>query len=108
MPNVAESDWGGVILMIYGTARVPRGPRSALSVWLMRSAEIDFRLVDVTAETCLRAEAVRRSGMELFPQIYVDGEFVGNGEVIAELRRSGFFDIIARRPFDRFHGLDGD
>ena len=91
-------DWDGVTLMVHGTSRAPKGPRSALALWLMASAGVEYRLIDVSAEADARAEAVERSGMDLFPQIYVDGEFIGGGEVIAELRASRFFSQLASRP----------
>jgi monothiol glutaredoxin len=81
--------------MIYGSAHIPLGPRSALAVWLMESAGIHYQVVDVLADPAFRAEALRRSGLSLFPQLYIDGEFIGSGEVIAELRASGFFQQIS-------------
>jgi monothiol glutaredoxin len=82
---------GGVVLYTLGDLSLPRGPRSALSMWLMRYTGIEFRVVDVLADERARLVAEQRSGMRLFPQIFVDGEFIGSGEVVAELNASGFF-----------------
>jgi glutaredoxin-related protein len=98
MVTASPIDWDGVTLMILGTAFAPKGPRSALALWLMASTGVEYRLIDVTVEADARAEAILRSGMDLFPQIYVDGEFIGGGEVIAELRVSRFFRRLAIRP----------
>ncbi len=98
MIAASTRDWDGVTLMLHGTSRAPKGPRSALALWLMASARVEYRLIDVSVEADARAEAIERSGMDLFPQIYVDGEFIGGGEVIAELRASRFFSRMASRP----------
>jgi monothiol glutaredoxin len=98
MVAASPIDWDGVTLMVHGTSRAPKGPRSALALWLMVSAGVEYRVIDVSVEADARAEAILRSGMDLFPQIYVDGEFIGGGEVIAELRVSGFFTRLAIRP----------
>lgn len=94
MPSQSASGWTGVTLMIYGTDVAPMGPRSALAVWVMKSSGIDYQLVDATKDSDARAWAIKRSGTTLFPQIYINGEFIGSGEVIGELMASGFFNHI--------------
>jgi monothiol glutaredoxin len=81
----------GIILFTCGNMAAPSGPRSALTMWLMDYLGVTFRIVDVSTDEAARIVAERRSGMRLFPQIYVDGEFIGSGEVVAELGGGRFF-----------------
>ena len=85
----------GVTLFTFGVMAAPRGPRSALAMWVMDYLGVAFRVVDVSADGTARVVAERLSGMGLFPQIYVDGEFIGSGEVVAELGGGGFFRAAA-------------
>lgn len=91
-------DERGVTLFTFGDGEVPGGPRSALSMWLMDYTGIQFRIVDVLVDERARALAEDRSGMRIFPQIYVNGEFIGSGEVVAELTASGFFKNVDAAP----------
>ncbi|ADL45330.1 glutaredoxin family protein [Micromonospora aurantiaca (nom. illeg.)] len=93
-PNAPSVDWDGITLMLYGSIDAPQGPRSALSVLLLQCIGADYRTVDVGADAAARSVAVQRSGVTTFPQLYIDGEYIGGGEVIGELMRSGF---LARR-----------
>ncbi len=96
MPDASTLD-DGVVLYTLGDMSAPRGPRSALSMWLIRYSGVEFRIVDVLADERARLTAERQSGMQLFPQVFVDGEFIGSGEVLAELNTSGFFRSLRSR-----------
>ena len=79
-----------VVLFIKGTALAPECGYSETALNLIRRHREDVECVDVlTAPDEFRAALERHSGWTTVPQAYVDGEFVGGSDVLAELDERG-------------------
>lgn len=72
-----------------GTPENPGTLHSALACAVLRACDIPFQFRDVSSDPVLAAEARSRSGFELFPQLFIAGEFVGGTEMLVELVKSG-------------------
>jgi alkyl hydroperoxide reductase subunit F len=59
---------------------------------LLRSKEIAYDELDVTADESRQAEMVERSGRRSVPQIFIDGEKVGGYDDLARLNATGELD----------------
>ncbi|MDZ7702838.1 MAG: glutaredoxin family protein [Halobacteriales archaeon] len=75
-----------VVLFMKGNPMMPQCGYSARALELLGKHREDFGTVD-TLESLdeYRAALERHSGWETIPQVYVDGEFVGGSDVLAEL-----------------------
>ena len=79
-----------VVLFMKGNAMMPQCGYSARALELIGKHREGFETVD-TLESLgeFRAALSRHSGWETIPQVFVEGEFVGGSDVLAELEERG-------------------
>jgi monothiol glutaredoxin len=79
-----------LVLFMKGTPMMPQCGYSMRALELLAAHREDFETVD-TLESLdeFRAALSRHSGWETIPQVYVEGEFVGGSDVLAELDERG-------------------
>ena len=79
-----------VVLFMKGNRLMPQCGYSKRALGLLGQHREDFETMD-TLESLeeFRVALERHSGWETIPQAYVDGEFVGGSDVLAELEERG-------------------
>ena len=88
--TIADND---VVLFMKGTPLMPQCGYSRRALGLIQQHREDVATVDVLdALDLYRAALDERSGWETIPQTYVDGEFVGGSDILAELDERGELD----------------
>ena len=84
---IADHD---VVLFMKGNRMMPQCGYSARALELVAAHREDFETVDALESLEeYRAALARHSGWETIPQVFVDGEFVGGSDVLAELHERG-------------------
>ena len=84
---ITEND---VVLFMKGNPLMPQCGYSDRAVNLIAGHREEFETVDVLpALDGFRAALAEHSGWETIPQTFVDGEFVGGSDVLAELEERG-------------------
>ncbi|MFC7155521.1 glutaredoxin family protein [Halomarina halobia] len=84
---IEEND---VVLFMKGTPLMPQCGYSRRALGLIGQHRDDVETVDVLeALDAYRAALKEHSGWETIPQTYVDGEFVGGSDILAELDERG-------------------
>ncbi|WP_430505915.1 glutaredoxin family protein [Haloparvum sp. PAK95] len=79
-----------VVLFMKGDARMPQCGYSKRAVGLIGQYRSDLETVDTLQNLDAFREALEEhSGWETIPQTFVDGEFVGGSDVLAELDERG-------------------
>ena len=79
-----------VVLFMKGTELMPQCGYSDRALGLIRKHREDVVAVNtLDALGEFRAALERHSGWETIPQTYVDGEFVGGSDILAELDERG-------------------
>jgi len=79
-----------VVLFMKGNRLMPQCGYSKRALGLIAQYRDDFETVDALQSLAeFRAALERHSGWETIPQAYVDGEFVGGSDVLAELEERG-------------------
>ncbi|MFC5970541.1 glutaredoxin family protein [Halomarina salina] len=85
--TIADND---VVLFMKGTPLMPQCGYSRRALGLIQQHREDVATVDVLDALDLYREALQeRSGWETIPQTYVEGEFVGGSDILAELDERG-------------------
>ena len=86
----AAIETNDVVLFMKGSELMPQCGFSRRALALLGQHRDDVETVDVLpALDAYRAALERHSGWETIPQTYVDGEFVGGSDVLAELDERG-------------------
>jgi monothiol glutaredoxin len=84
---IAENE---VVLFMKGTPLMPQCGFSDRAIELVGRHVEEFETVDVLESLDeYRVALERHSGWETIPQTYVDGEFVGGSDILAELEERG-------------------
>ncbi|HKJ58415.1 MAG TPA: glutaredoxin family protein [Halobacteriales archaeon] len=79
-----------VVLFMKGNRLMPQCGYSRRALGLIGQYRDDFETVDALASLSEFRDALERhSGWETIPQAYVNGEFVGGSDVLAELEERG-------------------
>ena len=79
-----------VVLFMKGTELMPQCGYSQRALELIGKHRTDVECVDVLESLDeYRVALSRHSGWETIPQTFVDGEFVGGSDVLAELEERG-------------------
>jgi monothiol glutaredoxin len=85
--TIAEND---VVLFMKGTALMPQCGFSRRALGLVQQYRDDVATVNVLESLdAYRVALEEHSGWETIPQVYVDGEFVGGSDVLAQLDEDG-------------------
>lgn len=56
----------------------------------------DYEMVNILTDRGLREEIKTFSSWPTFPQIYIDGEFIGGGDIAAEMYDEGELDFLRK------------
>jgi WD40 repeat protein/glutaredoxin-related protein len=94
-----------VVLFLYGTVDQPKDKFSKSAVSALIAHGVDFFPVDITSNLNLRFQVQAYSGWTKFPQLFVDGEFIGGSFVISEFLRSGELDRILKDQINNCHEI---
>lgn len=79
-----------VVLFMKGTPHMPQCGYSDRAIGLLGKHRDEFETVDVLESLEeYRVALERHSGWETIPQTFVDGEFVGGSDILAELDERG-------------------
>ena len=79
-----------VVLFMKGTEHMPQCGYSRRALGLLGKHRDDVETVDVLESLDEYREALERhSGWETIPQTFVDGEFIGGSDILAELEERG-------------------
>jgi len=82
-------DSSPVFLFMKGEPAAPRCGFSANTVAILESLGVPYRSFDVLSDESVRAGAKVFAEWPTFPQVFVNGEFVGGNDLVTELYASG-------------------
>lgn len=85
--SIIQSD--RVVLFMKGTREQPRCGFSAGVVQILNGIVPRYTTVDVLSDPDIRQGIKDYSDWPTIPQLYIDGEFVGGGDIVREMHQSG-------------------
>ena len=78
-----------VIIYMKGTPQLPQCGFSGTAVKTLASTEVPFAFVNVLQDPWIFEGLPSFSNWPTFPQIFIDGELVGGGDIIVEMAKDG-------------------
>ena len=78
-----------VVLFMKGTPEFPQCGFSAQTAAALHKLGARFHYVNIFEDAELRESLKRFSNWPTYPQLYVDGKFVGGCDIVTELHQSG-------------------
>lgn len=78
-----------VVLFMKGTPQLPMCGFSSRAVEVLGRVEAPINHVNVLSDPEVRADLPRYSDWPTFPQLFVNGEFIGGCDILEDLYESG-------------------
>ncbi|SDU12638.1 Grx4 family monothiol glutaredoxin [Halopseudomonas salegens] len=78
-----------VLIYMKGAPNAPQCGFSARAVQALMSCGEKFAYVDILQHPDIRTELPKYANWPTFPQLWVNGELVGGGDIIIEMQESG-------------------
>jgi monothiol glutaredoxin len=92
----SQIDQNKILIYMKGTKEIPRCGFSARVVEIFKSYGVPFETVDVLADPELRQALKEFSNWPTFPQVYINGEFIGGCDICVEMDENGELEPLAR------------
>jgi monothiol glutaredoxin len=78
-----------VVLFMKGTKQFPACGFSNAVVQILKKEGTDFETFNILADPEIRQGLKEYSNWQTYPQLYVDGKFVGGCDIVTEMHESG-------------------
>jgi monothiol glutaredoxin len=78
-----------IVLFMKGTPEYPMCEFSSRAAQALHDAQAPFHAVNVQADPEIRAALPHFANWPTFPQLFIQGEFVGGCDVVVDLKASG-------------------
>jgi len=78
-----------VIIFMKGMPQLPQCGFSANAAAALKSTGVPFSYVNILEDTNIMQALPEISDWPTFPQIFIDGELIGGGDIVIELNQSG-------------------
>jgi len=86
-----------ILIYMKGTAQAPQCGFSAATVQAISSYGYPFDTVDILQDPELRMGLKEFSNWPTFPQVYINGEFVGGCDIVMEMHQRGELEPLAKQ-----------
>ena len=86
-----------VILYMKGNAELPMCGFSARAVNILKACGAKFMTVDVLQDEEIRQGIKIYSNWPTIPQLYVNGEFIGGSDIMAEMYEAGELQALLQK-----------
>lgn len=80
---------GKVMLFMKGTKQFPACGFSNTVVEILKKEGVSFDTFNILSDPEMRQGLKEYSNWPTYPQLYVDGKFIGGCDIVTELHRSG-------------------
>lgn len=90
-----------IVLFMKGTKSFPQCGFSAQVVEVLKRTNADFSTVNILADADLRQGMKDYANWKTFPQLYVEGRFVGGCDIVTEMYESGELQPVIDRALGR-------
>ncbi|MDW8246976.1 MAG: Grx4 family monothiol glutaredoxin [Sandaracinaceae bacterium] len=86
-----------IVLFMKGTKNFPQCGFSARVVEVLNQLKADFHAVNVLADQELRQGMKEFSNWPTFPQLYIEGRFIGGCDIVCEMFEQGELQPLIER-----------
>ena len=78
-----------IALFVKGTKQMPRCGFSAAVIQVFHELEVPFECFDIFEHPDIKPTLTGITGWPTTPQIFIDGKFIGGGDIVREMHARG-------------------
>lgn len=86
-----------VLALIKGTPQQPQCGFSANTVAVLNALGVAYATFDVLSDESVRSAAKEYARWPTFPQVYVQGEFIGGNDIVTEMYQTGELQTLVEK-----------
>lgn len=86
-----------IVLFVKGTKSFPQCGFSNAVIETFKQLGVPFECVNILADQDLRSGMKEYSSWPTFPQVYVDGEFIGGADIVREMHGKGELEPLVKK-----------
>ncbi len=90
-----------IVLFMKGTKSFPQCGFSATVIEVLRRVNADFHAVNILADADIRQGMKEFSSWPTFPQLYIDGRFIGGCDIVRDMFNAGELQPVIDRSLGR-------
>lgn len=90
-----------ILLYIKGTKEQPMCGFSAAVVQIFNGLGKPFKTVDILANPDIRARLSELTNWPTFPQVFINGKFIGGCDIVSEMNEAGELVPIVEEAFKK-------
>lgn len=90
-----------IVLFMKGSKSFPQCGFSATVVEVLKRTNADFHTVNILADGDMRSGMKEFSNWPTFPQLYVDGKFIGGCDIVRDMYSAGELQPIIDKSMGR-------
>ncbi len=90
-----------IVLFMKGTKSFPQCGFSATVVEVLKRTNAEFHTVNILSDPDIRQGMKEFSSWPTFPQLYVDGKFVGGCDIVRDMYTAGELQPVIDRALGR-------
>jgi monothiol glutaredoxin len=90
-----------IVLFMKGTKSFPQCGFSATVVEVLKRTNAEFHTVNILQDPDIRQGMKEFSSWPTFPQLYVDGKFVGGCDIVRDMHTAGELQPVIDRAMGR-------
>ena len=87
-----------VMLFMKGTKQIPACGFSSAVVQILKKEGVSFETFNVLNDPEVRQGLKEYSSWQTYPQLYVDGKFVGGCDIVTEMHQAGELATVLGTP----------
>ncbi len=87
-----------VVLFMKGTKSFPACGFSNTVVQILKKEGVPFETFNILADPEVRQGLKQHSSWPTYPQLYVDGKFVGGCDIVTEMHQNGELGSVLGKP----------
>ena len=85
-----------IVLFIKGSPNAPQCGFSAATMELFNKLGAEYHTVDILANPDIRTTLPEYSKWPTFPQVFIDGHFIGGCDIVHEMQESGELEPLVK------------
>ncbi|AKZ65692.1 Grx4 family monothiol glutaredoxin [Candidatus Palibaumannia cicadellinicola] len=90
-----------ILLYMKGSPKLPSCGFSSQAVKILSECSKNFAYIDVLINPDIRSELPKLANWPTYPQLWVNGEFIGGCDIIMEMYHSGELQLLINNEIEK-------
>ncbi|ABF13858.1 Grx4 family monothiol glutaredoxin [Candidatus Palibaumannia cicadellinicola] len=91
-----------ILLYMKGSPKLPSCGFSAQAVQILSNCSKSFAYINILTNPYIRTELPKLANWPTYPQLWVDGNFIGGCDIVMEMYQHGELQILIQKTINKY------